>query len=103
MAKQQNMKANMVLKYLRWRNTDARGECAPGYDGEVFDLDPSSSMPEIPLWVFVERGQGGNWSSDMFLSGLGEIVCGLTSAHSREHSSKRACVGDGMRPYGGFD
>ena len=63
MAKQQNMKANMVLKYLRWRNTDARGECALGY-GDIFYLDPSSSMPEIPLWVLVERGLGGNWSSD---------------------------------------
>ena len=57
------MKANMVLKYLRWRNTDAPGECLLGYDGEAFDLEPTSSMPEIPMWVLVERGQGGNWSS----------------------------------------
>ena len=72
-AKQQNMKANMVLKYLRWRNTDARGECAPGYDGEAFDLDPSSTMPEIPLWVPVEHGQGGNGVRIVYLSGLGAI------------------------------
>ena len=62
MAKQQNMKANMALKYLRWGNTDAWGECAPGYDGEVFDLDPSSTMPEIPLWVPI-----------VYLSGPGAI------------------------------
>ena len=53
----------MVLKFLRWRNTDARGECSLGFHGEVFDLDPTSTLPEIPLWELVERGQGGNWSS----------------------------------------
>ena len=30
---------------------------------EVFDVDPTSSMPEISLWAPVERGQGGKWSS----------------------------------------
>ena len=47
MAKQQHIKANMVLKYLRWGNTDARGECALGYDGKVFNLDPSSSLSTV--------------------------------------------------------
>jgi hypothetical protein len=30
---------------------------------EVFDMDPTSTLPEIPFWEPVERGQGGNWSS----------------------------------------
>jgi hypothetical protein len=76
MAKQQNMKANMALKYLRWGNTDAWGECAPGYDGEVFDLDPSSTMPEIPLWVPVEHGQVGNWLAALPLPILENILPG---------------------------
>jgi hypothetical protein len=64
MAKKQNTRANFVLKYLRWRNTDPNGEITAGYVGEVFDQEPTSSLPNIPLWVPVPHGQGGHWSLD---------------------------------------
>ena len=54
----------MVLKFLPWRNTDAQGECSPVFHGEAFDLDRTSTLPEIPFWEPVDRGHGGNWSSD---------------------------------------
>ena len=64
MPKQQNTRANMVLQYLFWRNTDANGEIAAGYVGEVFDQGPTSLLPNIPLWVLAAHGQGGHWSLD---------------------------------------
>ena len=64
MSKKHNTRANSVLKYLRWRNTDAKGDIAAGYLGEVFDQDPTSFLPNIPLWVPAAHGQGGHWSLD---------------------------------------
>ena len=64
MSKKQNTRANFVLKYLRWRNTDANGDIAAGYLGEVFDQDPTSLLPNIALWVPAAHGQGGHWSLD---------------------------------------
>ena len=54
----------MVLKYLRWQNTDSNGEIAAGYVGEVFDQDPTISLPRIPLLVLAPHGQGCHWSPD---------------------------------------
>ena len=97
------MKANMVLKYLRWRNTDARGECAPGFDGEAFDLDPPSTMPEIPLWVPVEHGQGGNWSTDRLCEWFWrDWLAALPLPILENIIQRRAHVGDRMWAYGGF-
>ena len=63
-------RANHVLKYLRWRNTDAQGQSPIGYRGEIFDLDPQAKLVGIREWNPEAKGQVGkfmastsDWSS----------------------------------------
>ena len=65
-AKMANLQANMVLKYLRWRNTDSEGISPPGYRGEVFDLVAGAVLHGVRVWQPDARGQGGRFGEDVF-------------------------------------
>ena len=65
-AKEANQKANNVLKYLRWRNTDVNGISPAGYRGESFDLHSGAVLQAIQVWEPAASGQGGKWGQDTF-------------------------------------
>ncbi len=54
--------ANIVIKYLRWRNLDESGIVAAGFIGVAFDIaEPLSTPVEYCERVLVDRGQVGYW------------------------------------------
>ena len=65
MAKEANKRANNVLKYLRWRNTDAAGNSPTTYRGEVFDTAFGADIQQIAAKqvIFMPKpafGHGGS-------------------------------------------
>ena len=59
-------RANNVLKYLRWRNTDASGQSPDGYRGEIFDLDPQAKLLGVREWQPEAKGQAGQFTDSTF-------------------------------------
>ena len=64
--KHAHVRANNVLKYLRWRNTDASGLFPDGYRGEVFDLDPQAKLLGVREWKPEAKGQAGQFTDSTF-------------------------------------
>ena len=54
-AKLANKTANYVLKYLRWRRTDADGNVAVASVGEVFDLGRCAVPHGIQILAQIAR------------------------------------------------
>ena len=67
MAKEANKRANNVLKYLRWRNTDAAGNSPTSYRGEVFDTAFGAEIQGIQVWHPADRGQAGHFGAETFV------------------------------------
>ena len=64
--KHAHARANNVLKYLRWRNTDASGQSPDGYRGEIFDLDPQAKLLGVREWQPEAKGQAGQFTDSTF-------------------------------------
>ena len=73
-------RANRVLKYLCWRNTDAQGQSPIGYRGEHFDLDPQSKYVGVGEWKPEVKGQTGKFMEYtlFFASVLLRLLCILS-------------------------
>jgi hypothetical protein len=71
--KHAHVRANNVLKYLRWRHTDASGQSPDGYRGEVFDLDPQAKLVGVRDGSQRRRVRRGS-SQTLPSSGLGVVA-----------------------------